>query len=243
MAKTTRSDNVFLLTLVDFLLQVIFVGLFAYAVVTAINIKRDAAVMPIANQLIGMSEAQLHKLIKTVATTKDIDRALEDQRDLNTLLSKQGVSNFVELDDKLSRMVSVDQLTDVKQVQAVIKAAGGVETAKTAINHYLNGVGKPHCLYAEDKKNALPLATITAYDDHMVIEKTTPELNKVLAEIGEPQDQITDLKLPDFIRVFSKLASHYPNCLHSVRFRERTDLVYARNALSATRSLRPIFVP
>ncbi|MDB5791209.1 MAG: hypothetical protein JWQ80_1233 [Massilia sp.] len=242
MAQSKRSDNVFLLTLVDFLLQIIFVGLFAYALVTAINTKRDATAMSIAKRLGNLDEAQLRKLLKALAELPDVGRALSDGREIKELLAKHGISNFVELDDTLSRMVPADQVAEVKQIHDVIRAAGGVEAAKKAVSYYVNGVGKPHCLYTDDKRNAVPLATLTAYDDHITIDGTTAELKKVLAEIGEDPAQVADMPLPAFTKVFSKLANRYPNCIHSVRFRENTNLVYARNAVSATRSLRLIFI-
>jgi hypothetical protein len=244
MAHTKRSDSVFLLTLVDFLLQIIFVGLFAYAVVTAINAKRDATAMSIAKHFENLDEMQLRKLLKELAEAPDVDRALRDGRELKELLAKHGISNFAELDDTLSRMVPADQVADVKQVHDIIRAAGGVEAAKKAISYYMNGVGKPHCLYTNDKRNAIPLATLTAYDDHITVNGMTSELKQVLAEIGEDSAQVvnTPLPLPSFTKVFSKLANRYPNCMHSVRFLENTNLVFARNAVSATRSLRLIFI-
>jgi hypothetical protein len=243
MAQSKRSDNVFLLTLVDFLLQIIFVGLFAYAVVTAINTERDATAMSIAKRLGNLDEAQLRKLLKVLAEVPDVGRALSDGREIKELLAKHGISNFVELDDTLSRMVPADQVAEVKQIHDVIRAAGGVEAAKKAVSYYVNGVGKPHCLYTDDKRNAVPLATLTAYDDHITIDGATAEFKKVLAEIGEDRAQVADMPLPAFTKVFSKLGNRYPNCMHSVRFRENTNFVYARNAVSATRSLRLIFIP
>jgi hypothetical protein len=243
MAQSKRSDNVFLLTLVDFLLQIIFVGLFAYALVTAINTKRDATAMSIAKRRSNLDEAQLRMLLKALTEVPDVGRALSDGKEIKELLAKHGISNFVELDDTLSRMVPADQVAEVKQIHDVIRAAGGVEAAKKAVSYYVNGVGKPHCLYTSDKRSAVPLTTITAYDDHMTVDGTTAELKKVLTEIGEDPAQVADMSLPAFTKVFSKLAIRYPNCMHSVRFRENTNLVYARNAVSATRSLRLIFIP
>lgn len=243
MTQSKRGDNVFLLTLVDFLLQIIFVGLFAYALVTAINTQRDATALDIAKRLSHLDEAQLRKLLEALAKTPDIGRALSDERDLKELLIKHGISDFVELDDTLSRMVPASQVAEVKQIQDIIHAAGGVDAAKKAVSYYVNGVGKPHCLYAADNRRAVPLATLTAYDDHITIDGATADFKKVLTEIGEDPAQVADMSLPAFTKAFSKLANRYPNCMHSVRFRENTDLVHARNAISATRSLRLIFIP
>jgi len=243
MTHSKRGDNVFLLTLVDFLLQIIFVGLFAYALITAINTQRDAAALDIAKHLSHLDEEQLHRLLEALAKTPDVGRALSDGHDIKKLLTKHGISDFVELDDTLSRMVPASQVAEVKQIHDVIRAAGGVAAAKKAISYYVNGVGKPHCLYAADNHRAVPLATLTAYDDHITIDGVTADFKRVLTEIGEDPAQVADMSLPAFTRAFSKLANRYPNCMHSVRFRENTDLVHARNAISATRSLRLIFIP
>lgn len=238
-----RSDNVFLLTLVDFLLQIIFVGLFAYAIATSMSAKRQASLSTIETALRGWSEEQVQKLLATLAAAPDVGKTLKDQKDLKDFLGKQGVSNLAALTDKLSRMVPVDQVTDIKQVRQAITDAGGAENARLAISAYLHGVGKPHCLYASDKKSAFPLATITAFDDEIVFDTQTPELNLVLAQLGENYGTIAKLSLTDFTRRFAKIASLYPKCVHSLRVREKTEYVRARKAVSATQSFRLIFVP
>ena len=243
MAKNVGTDNVFLLTLIDFLLQIIFVGLFAYAAVAAINIKRINVVTTIETRLNGMDDEQIQKILAALAAAPNIGQTIKDQAEIKTLLIKHGVSNLVELSDRLSRMVPLDQVASLKEANQVVASAGGIDTVKLAIASYLNGVGKPHCLYAQDRRNARPLATIIAYDNQIAFENTTVELDKVLSEIGEEYANIAKLNLSQFTRIFSKVSVRYPNCIHSLRFRERTELVYARNAVSATRSFRLNFVP
>lgn len=237
-----RSDSVFLLTLVDFLLQIIFVGLFTYAVITATNMKRQAPISAVEKALNGWDDEQIQKLLATLNEAPDVGKALKDQRAVEEFLGKQGVSNLVELSDKLSRMVSVDQVADIKQLQKMASDAGGLENAQKVISMYLHGVGKPHCLYASDKKNALALATVTAFDNEIVFDAPTAQLAHVLEQLGEEYGTISSLSLNEFSRKFSKVAALNTKCTHSLRFREKTQYVRARNAVSATKSFRLMFV-
>ena len=237
-----RSDSVYLLTLVDFLLQIIFVGLFAWAIVSALNTKKAATTTVLENALKGWDEEQIRRLMAALKASPDVGKALKDQQELEKFLGKQGVSNLVELTDKLSKMVPVDQVAGIKDIQKLIADAGGVQNARNAVSAYVHGVGKPHCLYASDRKTALPLATVTAFDDEIVFDAPTEELNKVLSQMGESFGTISRLSLPEFSRKFSKVAALYPTCVHSLRYREKTEYVRARRAVSATQSFRLVFV-
>ena len=237
-----RSDSVYLLTLVDFLLQIIFVGLFAWAIVSAVSNKKETTTTALEAALKGWDEEQIRRLMAALKASPDVGKALKDQKDLQDFLGKQGVSNLVELTDKLSKMVPADQVAGIKDIQKLVVDAGGVQNARNAVSAYVHGVGKPHCLYASDRKTALPLATVTAFDDEIVFDAPTEELNKVLGQMGETYGSISRLSLPEFSRKFSKVAALYPSCVHSLRFREKTEYVRARRAVSATQSFRLVFV-
>jgi len=244
------QSSVFLLTLVDFLFQIIFFGLFFAASYAAVQARDDApAANEIAKILRQYSTNQIARILEALRALKDPANAKESEKQTADLFKRYGVSNFVELSDKLSKMVPAEQvavlkddLDKLKDYKVIVDKAGGPANVATAVDIYRRGVGKPHCLSSDGGKTAIPLGTLIAYDDRIEVEQSTQELQKVLAKIGKTIDDVRLLKLDEFSNIYSQLRSDYPDCMHSFRFRERTELIHARNAMSRTGVIRPIFV-
>lgn len=248
--STKDQSSVFLLTLVDFLFQIIFFGLFFAASYAAIQAKQDGpAASEITRLLRHYSAEQIQRILSTLQGLREPAKAKENEDQTAAIFKQYGVSNFVELNDKLSRMVPAEQvlamkseLSKLNEYKKIVDTAGGPSNVAEAVEVYRRGVGKPHCLSSDNGKTSIPLGTLIAYDDRVELEKSSPQLEQLLLKINVRIDEVRVLKLEEFVKMYSQLKANYPNCMHSFLFRERTELIHARNALSRTGFIRPLFI-
>jgi hypothetical protein len=219
-----RSDNVFFFTLIDFLLQVFFFGLLLYVFSQSLQVKNNKS----------REEAE--------KTRKDEAAAVQKIKDAT------GISNLTELTDVLTNLGPVRELKGtadfisraggadkVRAAVNTVEAMGGVESANQKMEKLRKleeGSGRPPCLFNAigDRKVARPLATITATDTAISFNGSTPDLEDALRLIGRSYDSVHELTLAEFRKVFLPLVSKKPECRYTLRFRENTRLVYARDA-------------
>jgi hypothetical protein len=209
-----RSDGVFLLTLVDFLVQVIFFGLFVFVVHQAMVQREKQRYDPAA-----------------------VDRAVE----------AAGVSDLTELVDELSKLAPIrlkgfnatlgneaDE-AQVRQAAEAIRDAGGANGVADAMKRLAKlerGSGLPACLdeAAGGSRRAVTLAAATGTGSSIVFDAPTPQLTKLLTEIGLGYSSIRSLGLRDFTRTFRRVLTRHPNCRYTIVLRETTRMVGARDA-------------
>jgi hypothetical protein len=223
-----RSDDVFFFTLIDFLLQVFFFGLVLYVLSHAIQMKADK-------------------------TRRDSEKSRKDDiAAVKRLEVMTGVSNLTELTDLLTNLGPINEL---KGTADFISRAGGAEKVKaavktveamggaTAVNEKLaklrkfeEGAGKPPCLFSQltDKKVPRPLATVVANDTTISFEGSNPDLEATLALLGRAYPSVRELSLNDFRKAFAPLLSKKPDCRYTLRFRENTKFVFARDAAQSS---------
>jgi hypothetical protein len=209
-----RSDSVFLLTLVDFLIQIIFFGLFIFVVYQAL-VSRDAK--------------QYDR--------QSVDRAVE----------AAGVSDLKELIDELSKLAPVtlkgfnSRLGDeaegkqIKEAADAIKKAGGAAGVSNAMDRLAKlekGSGLPPCLSeaANGQRKVVLLATAVGNGSTIAFTEPTPQLIKLLNEVGLSYGSVQSLGLREFPRVFQRVLQKYPNCRYTIMLRETTRMVDARDA-------------
>lgn len=214
-----KTDDVFFFTLIDFLIQVFFFGLVLFVLNELINEK--------------VKEEQAN-----------------DQAKIETLLKKTGVSTLTELTDQLSKLAPI---TELKGISDFLNRAGGLEKVKTDVATVANaggtsvvqdkleklkrieeGSGKPPCLFdklPDGKKSVKPLATVEATDTSIKFTGQTPELEKLLSRMGATYESIEELTFSQFKSAFSPVIKLDPDCRYTLRFIERTDYIYARDAV------------
>lgn len=229
-----KQDTVFLLTLVDFLIQVIFFGMFVFAAhVVAQDPRIERLGAMVKSKFQGISDTQIEQILDTAKAVDPV--AIADgqkARDELQKLQKQfGVSNIAELTDLLTKMAPVKELQASSEL---IKKAGGLERMQAAVEYYNSkGPGKPHCLTKPGTTSAQPIATLTGYEDHIEISSTTPQFEAVLERLGYSLEAVRSLPLSNFARMFSKLGTAYPDCRYTFVLREKTRYVEPRDAASA----------
>lgn len=234
-----KQDNVFLLTLVDFLIQVIFFGMFAYAAYAAMQDPRvELFGQMVKSKFEGATADEVGQALdraKTIDASK-LQSALKAQEELEKLQRQMGVSNIAELTDILTKMAPVKEL---RETSAVLKKAGGLDRLNAAVEYYnLRGPGKPHCLTRPGSASAQPLATLVGYEDHIEIQGQSPQLSAVLEKLGVSFENVRSLPLREFARTFSKLGSAFPECSYTFLLLEKTRFVEPRDAASALGNVR-----
>ncbi|WP_250476033.1 hypothetical protein [Caballeronia sp. GAFFF1] len=241
MKAPTQQDSVFLLTLIDFLFQIIFFGLFAYAVSVATE-ETDwkSAALALQQKFRVKSPADVQEIVKVMPNdAQRLKDALASEEAAKRLKQHFGVSDLTTLTDELTRMAPVEEL---RSADKLIHKVGSVERANDAVDRYLkSGIGKPACLLADvDKNRAKPLATLLGFEDHLDIQAATPELLTVLAKMGTSFESVRSLPLVQFKRVFSRLGALYPDCMYTFDLIEKTRYVEPRDAATANWNVRVI---
>lgn len=197
-----RRETVFFITLIDFLLQIIFFSVFWY----------------IAEKAIGSSDIMIMTPEHTRMTPKEYNkRAIE-------LVNNNG--GLVETERKIKTMYDIEK--KVGNANNIIKI---IEEAQK--KNEGSGTGKPSCLYEVNngRKEPIFIATAVAYDDRIVFEKNTEELNNLLNKLGYTYEEVKDLTLQNFKIKFSKIKQLYPECWYYIRLKEKTRYTEPRDSV------------
>lgn len=239
-----RSNEVYFITLIDLLVQVIFLGLVLYVLTKANQEIEDRnrqsdqekiEALVKANGVSNLTELtdELTKLapIKELKGTADfISKAggMEEARKIAQLAADAGGANQLVL-----------QISDAKRVNEVVAAAGGSESIVAKLEKlrkFEEGSGKPPCLYtvSGDKKTSKTLATVVADDTAIAFQGSNPDLEAVLALLKKPYVSVERLSLQEFSAAFAPLLQAKPECRYTLQFIEKTNYVHARDAARFT---------
>jgi hypothetical protein len=212
--RQQRSDSVFLLTLVDFLVQIIFFGLFVFVVYQAM-LQRD------------------RKRYDPAA----IDRAVEAAgvSDLTELVDELSKLAPIRLKGFNATLGNESDEAQVRRAAEAIKEAGGaagVSDAMQRLAQLERGSGLPACLdeTVGGVRRAVTLATATGTGSSIVFDGPTPQLTQLLGEVGLDFGAVRSLGLREFPRVFQVVLTKHPNCRYTIMLRETTRMVGARDA-------------
>ena len=208
------SDNVFLLTLVDFLVQVIFFGLFVFVVY----------------QVTRKANAEAYD-------RKQVDQAIEmagvsNLTELTDELSRLAPVRLKGLSQALGKDPSAK---DVEAMIAAIDQSGGAKGTSDALSRLAKlekGSGKPACLLESSggERRARTLASAVGSGNSISFTGPTPQLITLLSEVGLSYSQVQSLGFRQFTQTFSRVLKKYPDCRYTIEFRETTRMVDARDA-------------
>jgi hypothetical protein len=209
-----QSDSVFLLTLVDFLVQIIFFGLLVFVFFAESERKNKSA----------YSTKQVAAAIDAAGVSNIVE--------LNDELSKLAPVRLKGMNEKLGAEKAG---TDISRAMDAIEKAGGAGKLPDALDRLAKleqGSGKPPCLYEtiDGKKQARTLATTIGGGTTITFQSETPDLTKLLQSVGLRFADVRSLSLPQFRRTFSRVLAAQPNCRYTLEFRETTRLVDARDS-------------
>lgn len=212
-----RSDDVFFFTLIDFLIQVFFFGLVLFVLNQSVQAAKDEA---------QKADAENVKKLLVAAGVSSLTELTDELTNLAPLKELKGMSDFISHNGGL---------TQVNQVNELVRSAGGVQGVKSNLDRLKkleDGMGKPPCLYdvVGDKKIVKSLATVFATDTSIAFQDESAELTAVLGLLNLRFSNIRELPLEEFRKAFAALAQRKPECRYTLRFIEKTRLVDARDA-------------
>lgn len=216
-----RADNVFLLTLVDFLVQIIFFGLLVFVFFAESQRKNQVTYTP--------------KQVKDAIEAAGVSNIVE----LTDELSKLAPVRLKGFNEKLGKADG----EDVAIAADAIQKAGGAKKLPEAMDRLAKleqGAGRPPCLYEtiDGKKQAKTLASAVASSATITFQGETPEFTKLLQARSLRYSEVRSLSLLQFRRLFSRVIDAQPNCRYTIEFRETTRLVDARDAAGSIFYLR-----
>ena len=204
-----QKEDVLYITLIDFLLQLLFLGM-VISVVYAVaqQMAEDAAPDPI----------QAKNAIENMEKVKQLT----------------GISDLTELTDELTRLGPLNQAKknsdSWKEISKEVSAIGGMDVAKKTLAEQAikkAGEGLPSCM-----PNKSRLATFHAYIDRIELgEYNETELSMVLDKLGLSKEGIQSLPLKDFTRKFNPINTTFPDCRYSINLIEHTYDTRPRDAV------------
>jgi hypothetical protein len=214
-----KGDEVFLFTLVDFLLQVFFFALLLFVFYLAMQQQEE--------EKRGVAEADQQKLLKSIGVSN-----LTELSDLLTKMAPldqlRGTSDFIAHNGGAEKLRSVAEAAS---------AAGGVDKlskmneqvkALTEKVAKLEGWGKASCIpnvVVNGKAQPKSVAHVVVYDDHIELDSPTPEMTEVLQGLGRELKDVSRLSLAEFRATFAPLVSKKPECRYFLTASTKTQFL------------------
>jgi hypothetical protein len=216
-----NKDDVYFFTIIDFLIQVIFFGVFVFvAYQTSLKAKE------------GQSKVETN----TVLSAAGVSSLTE----ITDFFSTMGpISDFKGIAEFFSPSEKAKSLQDLKEA---LRQAGSTASLKDMVEKQVRkeGQGLPPCLSDVQGGRTVvrSLASLVSYDTHIEFKETTPDLQVLLNRIDLEYSAIRVLPFEAFRKAFSRVIKHQPDCRYTVNVLERTRFVDGRDAISTAFYLR-----
>ena len=198
-----RSDSVFLLTLVDLLVQVIFLALFLGAIHISQKNTIDAATeeikTPKASVIVKVGILKVAELINELTKLVPIDQIME----LSVLLPE------------------FKNIETLKSALELAKASGFnpilmKDQAKELEKKSKQGTGLPYCSIGSSKK--MFLLRFEGYEDHYILSLVPDEAVDLFQKIHLPYRQGDSITIDQFSALGKSLRANDPGCRYGVKY-------------------------
>lgn len=208
-----QTEHVLYITLIDFLLQLLFLGM-VVSVIYAIAQREQADRL-------------------------DPKQAKEAMERMETIKQLSGISDITVLTDELTRLGPLQPAARHaqlgKEMAKDVADAGGAESARKILaeQNAKRGQGKPSCLDGGAK-----LGTFHAYPDRIELRQPlTREMELLLSKLGLSANRAARLSLSEFRAAFEPVKRLEPNCRYNIELVEHSFDTRPRDAA------RSAFVP
>jgi len=189
-----QSEHVLYITLIDFLLQLLFLGLVLAVIFSALQ--------PNENEI-----AETKKLIPQMEQLK----------------KATGFSNITELTDELTRLGPLSDFKkdiirgrDFKDVN--FKLGGDEQALKILITESNKGTGVKSCLPNQER-----LTTFNTYRDHIEHQgKKSSEFVDVLKKLNASESNLDNMTLSEFRSIFGQMRKITNDCMYYVTLIEHS---------------------
>lgn len=201
---SSRSDSIIYLTLVDFLIQLIFFGIFLFVAFNQSRTQDEPNLSPEFKQYGVPILEGFGELVSAdnVPIFQQLAKFIRNRQDL------------VDLVESLKRAGSVQHLLDGTKI---VQEAGGIESARKRL-----GLGRPACLASKAS-----LMTVVAFDEFIEIAAITEDGQKVFDETEVNVAAGAKLSFDQFTARFKRLIQQKvagEPCVHFVRYERATKL-------------------
>ena len=202
------SNDIIFLTLVDFLIQLIFLGI-------------------VIGVLYSISQSSKDKI--------DPEKYKQALESIDKVRSSTGISDITELTDLLTKLGpmhdAAKKISIANRLENQIKALGGIDEAKKTLDEKVKkiGQGKPACL-----ANGVFLTTINAYEDHLEFKQPfSSDFSGLLNEIGMNESELRIMSFSQFRTSFHPVLSRHPDCRFNVKVMEYSKFIEPRDTVSS----------
>jgi hypothetical protein len=210
----SRDDNVFLFTLIDFLVQVLFFGLAFYTVIAYTTAKPQTT----------NTDKIDHDKVHTVTEWTWASSIPELAGTLGGLRKPQ--DNF----SQWAEFISSHDLKDVTLDFDLVKRMGGRDRLEKAAR----ALGKPSCLAGDAEKNtATAVADLLLTDSEIAIQSSSPTFLDIAKQLGVGASVGSRYTLSQFRAAFQGVNTSHPDCRYFVNIQEKTELIAPRNAVNS----------
>jgi hypothetical protein len=211
-----RSDDIFFFTLIDFLLQISFFGIFLFVVwETFLNEKQNG---------LESQNKQIEKALKAAGVSN-----ITELNDLLTRLAPvdklRGTADFIaRLGGPEKVQIALKAIEDVGGLEKILVLKSENEALSQRLEK-LEGWGKVSCLpnvLIGGKSRPKTIATAIVSDDAITLEDPSPEMLELLNSLGLGFDAVKRLRLSDFRATFSPIVTKRPECRYFLAVRRET---------------------
>lgn len=201
-----RRDDVFFLILIDFLVQILFFGLFLFVFYEATIQKKN------------------HQLKQAVDAA-----GVSDLTELTDDLSRLAPLKLKELSGIIAKAGGADAVSELLNR---VSDEGGAKTSIARLDKLrkLEGADKPSCLVEPGTRSPRALMTVLAVGQSIRIVEGSPDLEKLAAALPGHVGVGQAFSPDGFERAFMPLLNRQPQCRYYIKFQERTELVAPRRA-------------
>ena len=231
MTRDAR-DTVLWMSLVDFLLQVVFFTVFAIvAYVVLATPKRTPTPPPPPPAYVAITD-ELSRLVP--ATLNAWAAAL---RPLVNYYTAAGYSDPKQWLDRQQSVVPADR---AEQLFTAIENLKGIdETLKLlkrvkglgGVGKVLGGLGRPPCLPGPDGAGYTAVGTVKVFDNEIQFVNRTEQVEALLKTLGLRYEDIQKLSPVQFRKAFGGVRDAVPGCVHYVNVEEAYTLREPRDAI------------
>ncbi|MDO8283187.1 MAG: hypothetical protein Q7U10_11305 [Thermodesulfovibrionia bacterium] len=197
-----QSEQALYITLIDFLIQIIFIGL-VVGVVYAVSQTEDDKSKNNANKL------------EVIA--KDSGMNVEELLDY---MSKLGPIKTLGPAESAPGLFKLG-----KELENLVAKVGGVDEAKNILKKS-GGQGYESCL--PDKK---AIVTFHAYENYITVDGKTKEFDTLLSQLGVSANKIDKMTFSEFKENFNRVIKDNPNCRYNVNIIEHSDFKKPRDVI------------
>jgi hypothetical protein len=231
--RQEKSQQSLYVTLVDFLIQLLFLGLLMSVIYAVNEAQADATQADVQKERDELKIAieRLHQATGTSDLAEVQKRVLQLTR-IQPLLGVQSAAEWSELEGRLREAGPLNQAlsraSEAKAISQFVDAAGGIQNARRVLEEQVKkGQFKPAC---ED--NIAKIAVLRAHADHLTVDAPlSAAFLRLLEQLKVDASRVSRMTFDEFSQAFRPILTLYPDCRFNVTVIEYTPFKKPRDVV------------